>query len=181
MKKKTLGLVLILLIVATVSLSAASMGSIGLLNYGSLSAFESGNSDAYVPGIRGEFYFSDYLGVSADAIVLASDDAMENFLMMYVVDVVARLPLGFIEPYFGVGPAYLGLIAEGEALDEYTEGVGFNARAGLDVNILEWLSVGAEANFFVDDLEEFFANMDAYFSESGLRGSLIGVSAKFKF
>jgi hypothetical protein len=121
------------------------------------------------------------LGVSANAIVLASDDAMENFLMMYVVDVVARLPLGFIEPYFGVGPAYLGLIAEGEALDEYTEGVGFNARAGLDVNILEWLSVGAEANFFVDDLEEFFANMDAYFSESGLRGSLIGVSAKFKF
>jgi hypothetical protein len=181
MRKKALAMVLILLIATTMSLAAASTGSIGFVNYGFLDSFESGDSDAYAPGIRAEFFLSDYLGASADAIVLASDEAMENFMMMYIVSAVARLPFGFVEPFLSVGPAYLGLISENETVDGYTEGVGFNARTGVDFNILDTFSVGVEANFFVDDLEDFFANIEDYFSESALRGSLIGVSAKFKF
>jgi hypothetical protein len=49
------------------------------------------------------------------------------------------------------------------------------------VNILDWLSVGVEANFFVDDLEYFFNNIGDYFSEEGLENSLIGITAKLKF
>jgi hypothetical protein len=55
MKKKTLGLVLILLIVATVSLSAASMGSVGLVNYGTLEMFENSETSDFYTGLRGEY------------------------------------------------------------------------------------------------------------------------------
>jgi opacity protein-like surface antigen len=86
-----------------------------------------------------------------------------------------------LEPYAAVGPVYMGYITED---DTYTdeESFGFNVRGGVDLNILDWLSVGVEANYFVDDLEDFFDNTDYYFSEDGLKNSgLIGVTAKFKF
>ena len=184
MSKKALLVVLVLLVAMTASVYAASMGSIGLVNYASLSDLEEEDSSAYVPGVRGEFFLSDYLGVSADALVLASWEDYSgdtSYLMMYIINVVARLPLGLIEPYAGLGPLYLGYITEDET---YTDGdsFGFNVRGGVDFNILDWLSVGIEANYFVDDLEYFFDNTGYYFSEDGVRESaLIGVTAKFKF
>ncbi len=180
MRKRALVVVLVLLVAMTASVYAASTGSIGLLNYATLSAFEAGDEAAYVPGLRAEFFLSDYLGVSADALLLESWPDDEVYLMMYIVAAVARLPFGLIEPYFALGPAYLGVIADGETtLAE--DSFGFNTRAGVDFNIFDWLSVGVEANFFVDDLEYFFNNIDSYFSEEGLNNSIIGVSAKFKF
>ncbi len=101
------------------------------------------------------------------------------YLMMYVVDAVLRGPFGMIEPYIALGPAYLGVISDEDL--EVSDSFGFNIRAGLDVNVLKWLSVGAEFNFFVDDLKVFFENIGDYFSEKGLQSSLIGISAKIKF
>lgn len=182
MRKRALVVVLVLLVAMTASVYAASMGSIGLVNYASMGDLEAGNEDAYVPGLRAEFFLSDYLGVSGDAMLLAEgEDSYGDpfYLMMYMVDVVARLPFGLIEPYAALGPVYLGYIAE-EGSD-VSDSLGFNTRAGVDFNIFDWLSVGVEANFFVDDLEYFFNNLDTYFSEEGLNSSLIGVTAKFKF
>ena len=181
MRKKTLLVVLVLLVALTVSVSAASSGSIGFVNYATLDMFESGDSEGYLPGLRGEFFLSDYLGISADAILLASSEYSDSYWMWYVVGAVGRIPLGLLEPYAGVGFLYESIVIDGDELNE--EGsIGFNVRGGLDFNIFDWLSVGAEINYFVGDLEDFFDNTDYYFSEEGVRNSgIIGVSAKFKF
>lgn len=184
MRKKALLIVLVLMVAMTASVFAASTGSIGLVNYASWYEMENEDSDSYVPGIRAELFLSDYLGVSADALVLSEWEDINgdmSYLMMYIIDAVVRAPLGFLEPYAGLGPVYMGYITED---DSYTDedSFGFNVRGGLDVNLLDWLSVGVEANYFVEDLENFFNNTDYYFSEDGLKNSgLIGVTAKFKF
>ena len=180
MGKKVLLIVLVMLVAMTASVYAASLGGIGFVNYASMGDLEEGNDDAYVPGIRAELFLNDFLGVSVDAALLETSSDGESYLMLYMFNAVARLPFGFIEPYFAVGPSYFGVISDGES-ELADDSFGFNTRGGVDVNILDWLSVGIEANFFVDDLEEFFGNIGDYFSEEGLNNSLIGVTAKFKF
>lgn len=158
---------------------AASKGSIGFINYAQLESYKEGDTAAYVPGLRLEFFFNNYLGISGDAMLLGSWPDMDMYLMMYVLNGVLRAPFGMIEPYVALGPAYLGLIYDGDA--DVDDSFGFNVRAGLDVNVLKWLSVGAEFNFFVDNLKVFFENIGDYFSDKGLQSSLIGISAKIKF
>ncbi len=179
MKRKIVLILLILAILVPTTLVAASRGSIGFINYAQLESYKEGDTAAYVPGLRLEFFFNNYLGISGDAMLLGSwpDDNM--FLMMYVVDAVLRGPFGMIEPYIALGPAYLGVISDEDL--EVSDSFGFNIRAGLDVNVLKWLSVGAEFNFFVDDLKVFFEDIGDYFSDYGLQSSLIGISAKIKF
>ncbi|MDD3367028.1 MAG: hypothetical protein PHS67_07185 [Sphaerochaetaceae bacterium] len=180
MQKKTLVVILILTIMLSSVAFAASTGSIGLVNYAGLADLQEGNSDAYVPGLRGEFFLSDFLGISADALLLDSWPDSDVYLMMYMINGVLRDPLGLVEPYVALGPAYLGVISDGET-SLADDSFGFNVRGGVDFNILDWLSVGAEANFFVDDLENFFNNIGDYFTEEALNSSLIGITAKFKF
>lgn len=179
MKKKALVVFLVAVLLSSVAF-AASTGGIGFVNYAKLDDLQAGNSEAYVPGLRVEFFFSDYLGISADAMVLSAWPDSNVYLMMYMIDGVLRAPFGLIEPYVALGPVYLGVIADGNTtLAE--DSFGFNVRGGVDFNILDWLSVGAEANFFVDDLEDFFSDIGSYFTESALKSSLIGITAKFKF
>lgn len=183
MRKKALLVVLVMLIAMTASLYAVSMGSIGLVNYATWYNLENEVSEAYVPGIRGEFFLSDILGVSADALLLDSYETVYGTtnIMLYILDVVARIPLGLLEPYAGLGPMYVGVITD-DSTETEDDSIGFNVRGGLDVNLLDWLSVGAEANYFVDKIDDFFDNTDYYFSEQGLKESaLIGLTVKFKF
>ena len=150
MSKKALLVVLVLLVAMTASVYAASMGSIGLVNYASLSDLEAEDSSAYVPGIRAELFLSDFLGVSADALVLASWEDYygdTSYLMMYIIDVVARLPLGLIEPYAALGPVYLGYISEDETYTD-EDSFGFNLRGGVDLKNVELLCLGIEAKKF---------------------------------
>lgn len=180
MKKKLILIVLILAILVPTTLMAASRGSVGFVNYAQLESYAEADTAAYVPGLRLEFFFNNYLGVSGDAMLLLSNPDFDTYVMMYTLNAVLRGPFGMFEPYIALGPAYLGVIYQGEPIFE-ADSFGFNLRAGLDVNILKWLSVGAEFNFFVDDLQYFFENIGDYFSESGLKSSLIGISAKIKF
>ena len=181
MRKKILAVMVVVMVVGmSFSLFASGLGSIGLVNFASMGDLEAGNEDAYVPGISGELYLSDYLGFSVDAVLLESWPSADVYWMLYMFDAVAKLPFGLLEPYFALGPAYFGVISDGETTLA-DDSFGFNTRAGLDVNILDWLSVGVEANFFVDDLEYFFNNIGDYFSEEGLENSLIGITAKLKF
>ncbi|MDC7247795.1 MAG: hypothetical protein PQJ35_05595, partial [Sphaerochaetaceae bacterium] len=61
----------------------------------------------------------------------------------------------------------------------------YNVRAGLDFNIIDWLSLGIETNFLVDDVGEFFEVMADSTSEEIANliknYSLIGITAKVKF
>ena len=60
--------------------------------------------------------------------------------------------------------------------------VSMNVRGGLDVNLLESFSIGAEVNIFVDDLREFFGDIEYYTSEEYLQErSLVGITCKLKF
>jgi len=85
-----------------------------------------------------------------------------------------------IEPYVALGPAFVGVVSD--SYSETSDSFGFNVRGGVDVNILEWLSLGVEANYFVDDLKNLIDNPKDYFSVDGLKnGALIGVTIKYKF
>ena len=133
MKKKLILIVLILAILVPTTLMAASRGGVGLVNYALLESYVDSDTAAYVPGLRLEFFFNKYLGISGDAMLLASSPDDDIYIMMYVVDAVLRGPFGMIEPYIALGPAYLGWIVDGEA-DFLEDSLGFNVRAGLDVN-----------------------------------------------
>jgi hypothetical protein len=106
----------------------------------------------------------------------------EYTLMFYFINGIFRFPLGLVEPYVAAGPVYAQYLIDGEPYEEPTDSLGLNVRGGVDFNILDWLSVGVEANYFVDSFEEFFDDAEYYFSEDGLREKgLVGVTAKFKF
>ncbi len=180
MKKKALVIFLVLTVILSSAAFAASTGGIGFVNYASLGDLQENNSEAYIPGLRVELFLNDYLGISADAMILDSWPDSDVYLMMYMIDGVLRAPFGLIEPYVALGPVYLGVISDGDT-SLADDSFGFNVRGGVDFNILSWLSIGAEANFFVDDLGEFFNNIGDYFTETALDNSLIGITAKFKF
>ena len=184
-RKGVLVLVLLVAIFASSSLFAASTFSVGSVNYYSYFDLEAGNSENFIPGIRAEFFFSDYLGVSADAWVLPDSVPDYNYYeMMYIVDVVLRFPLGLIEPYIATGPAYFGIIW-GDYAETEEDAFAYNVRAGVDFNILDWLSLGIETNFIVDDVVAFFEAMADSTSEEIANAikyySKIGISAKVKF
>lgn len=185
MRKRALLVVLVLLVAMTGSVYAASLGSIGYVNYADWYSLENEISEAYIPGLRAEFFFSDILGISADALVVGyTEDTLlygDVYEMLYIISIAARAPLGLLEPYASIGPVYYGLITENDSATS-EESFGFIVRGGLDFNIFDWLSFGLEANYYVEDLEDFFNNSDYYFSEDALKErALIGVSAKFKF
>ncbi len=180
MKKRVFTIAMILLVIVSASAFAASSFGFGVVNYYADFFAEDNDYSSYIPGIRGEFFLSDFLGISADAMILYADDAFDNALLLYMVNAVGRIPLGLVEPYVAVGPTYLGAIINGEPFVDDSS-FGFNVRGGADFNILSWLSLGIEANFFVDDLGEFFENIGDYLTENALKNSLIGITAKIKF
>ncbi len=186
MKRKIM-LVLVLLLVLSASFALYAVPStfgIGSVNYYSYYDLEAGNYENFTPGLRGEFFISDFLGVSADAIVTYSIPEYEYYEMVYMIDVVLRAPLGLLEPYIATGPAYRGVIA-GDYSSPQEEAFAYNVRAGLDLNIIDWLSLGIETNFLVDDVAEFFEAMADSTSEEIANAiknySLIGITAKVKF
>ncbi len=177
MKTKRALVVAVLLVVLLGTVFAASRGGIGVVGYTNWANLTQENDqDAYKGGIRGEFFLNDYLGISADAMMLASDADSETYVMMYMFDAIGRLPLGMLEPYVALGPGYIGTIIEGEA-DMDSSSFGFNVRGGVDFNILKNLSLGIEANFFVEDLANVVDEIQAQISEN----TLIGITIKYKF
>jgi len=185
MNKRRVLVLLLLLVVVIGSVSAAKTGAISFVNYASWKDYSGGESANYVPGLRGEFFLNNNLGISADALLLGT---VENHLglgkplhfMLYMINGIFRFPFSIVEPYVALGPTYLGFIYDGDSGE--TETIGFNVRGGIDFKILDWLSIGAEANYFVDDLENFFKDIGSYFTSDALQNqALIGISAKFTF
>ncbi len=72
MKRKIVLILLILAILVPTTLVAASKGAIGFVNYAQLDSYKEGDTAAYVPGLRLEFFFNNYLGISGDAMLLGS-------------------------------------------------------------------------------------------------------------
>ncbi|MFA5514539.1 MAG: outer membrane beta-barrel protein [Sphaerochaetaceae bacterium] len=188
--KKRIVVALVLLLVLSFSLFAERVpnrGAVGYVNYAGWYDYENDITDTanYIPGLRLEGFLTKNWGVSADALLLYTEEDFDGsgkplYLMMFMVNGIFRVPLGIVEPYVAAGPIYLGAFTEGAS--EVSDSFGLNIRGGVDFNILKWLSVGIEANYFVDDFKELIDNADYYFSLDGLKqSSLIGVSLKFKF
>lgn len=180
MRKRVFLTLLILVIVSTSLLTAASKGAVGIVGYTNWNNLAGANDpEGYLGGIRAEFFLNDYLGISGDAMMLASDSNNEEFLMLYMLDAVGRIPLGFVEPYVALGPNFMGVLG-GD--DTSTVDFGFNTRLGVDFNILDHLSLGIETNFLVDKLEDFFDDFESYLSADGIKErGLIGITIKYKF
>jgi opacity protein-like surface antigen len=182
MRKKVLVVAFILLIALSASLYANSTFGIGAVGYYSYYDLEAENFENYIPGLRGDFFFSDFIGVSGDFIYLGPFFDVE--LATVVANVIFRLPLGMIEPYVATGPAYLMAFSD-EGYEVAESAFAYNVRGGVDFNIMDSLSVGAEVNFFVQDVEDFFNTLSNSSSEeiSDMikASSLIGITAKVKF
>ncbi len=185
MRKKTFVVIFILLIALSASLYAGSTFTLGLVNYYSYFDLEDQNFEAYVPGLRAEFFFADFIGVSGDFIYLGQDYFYpEISYATLLVDLVFRLPLGFIEPYIATGPAYSMAFTSDDAVVGESA-FAYNIRGGLDLNIMDWLSIGAEVNFIVDDVAEFIEEFSTLTSEQKVAAikyfSKIGIVVKAKF
>jgi hypothetical protein len=176
---------LLLLVVVIGSVSAAKNGAISFVNYASWNDYSGGESANYVPGLRAELFLNNNLGISADALLLYTWEDYDGLgkplhLMMYMINGIFRFPFSIVEPYVALGPTYLGVIYDGDSSEGDT--IGFNVRGGADFKILDWLSVGAEINYFVEDLGDFFKDIGSYFTADALQHqALIGFSAKFTF
>lgn len=181
MRRKSLLVVLVLLLALTFSVSAAATFDIGSVNYYSFAALEAQDFEAFIPGLRAQFFLGDYLGISGDFMYLGTlypyDDVYQALLS---VNAVLRLPLGLLEPYIATGPAYY-MIFDDAGDSEITDALAYNVRGGVDFNLLSWLSIGAELNFYVDDVVGFFQNIGNLTEEYIKAASLIGITAKIRF
>ncbi len=186
MNKKAIAILIALIaVVAAGNLSAANFLSIGSVNYYDYATLEEGDYDKELhQGIRIEYFLSDYLGISADSIVIRQNDWHQSREMVYTLDAVLRLPLTPLEPYIGVGPTYRGYMDDHDS-DVDSTPFAYNVRFGVDVVALSWLSLGIESNFFVSDVPDFFQTLSSSTSNEIAdyikNDSLIGLTAKIRF
>ena len=182
MRKKILVAMVVLMVVSSL-LVAADFGVGVVLNYPYMTAGQEGAEDNFIPGLRAEWYLADILGVSADLWYLGTATLGEDEISFGLgfLNVNARLTLGALEPYVALGPGFL-VAWDDENFETGESALTFNVRGGLDFNVLSNISVGAELSLLVQDLEAFFADPEAYFTEDYLnQNAFIGLSAKFKF
>jgi hypothetical protein len=181
MHKKSLLVVLVLLLACTFSVSAAALFDIGSVNYYSFADLEAEDYEAFIPGLRAQFFLSDFLGVSGDFMYLGTVYPYTDvYQALLSVNAVLRIPLGLLEPYVATGPAYY-MIFDEAGDSEISDSVAYNVRGGLDINLLSWLSIGAELNFYVDDVVAFFQNVGSLTEDYIKAASLIGITAKVRF
>ena len=183
-KKKVLMVCMLLVLTVSGSLFAANTFSVAGVGYYTYTDLSEGNYETFIPGVRAEFYLSDFLGVSGDAIFRPSADYEDVYYSTYIVDLVFRLPLGLIDAYVATGPAYSGIVI-GKTFDVDESAFAYNVRGGIDVNLSESFSIGAEADFLVEDVPTFIRGIadltNAQLIQVMETYSTIGISGKFKF
>lgn len=185
MRKKSI-IVLLILTAMGVSngLYAANTFGVSFIGYYDYADLSAGNYNAFLPGIRGEFYLNDYIGFSADAVIKKAANYDDVYYATYIADIVLRLPLGLMEPYVATGPAYQGVIVGTDpAIDDHA--FAYDVRGGIDFNVKDSFSIGAEVNFLVDDVRTFVEGFSALTSVQQKQliqqYGTIGITAKLKF
>lgn len=180
--KKKIALVLIVLMVATTVVSAASKVDLGIVGYYSFKELEEKKFEDVSPAVRLQWNILDWVGLSADMLYLGEIGNVH--FGTFIIDAVFRAPLGMFEPYIATGPAYLfGYTDDDFAVAD--NAFAYNLRGGLDFNITPHLAIGAELNFLVDDVKEFiedFSAMSAAQKGDYMKAhSLIGLAFKYRW
>ena len=132
------------------------------------------NFAGYIPTLRFQLNVLPWLGVSATGYVRGQE------FVSIVLEAVLRAPLGRIEPYIATGPGYLLALTDDISVSG-TSNLAYNFRAGFDINITEWFSIGPGVTLLIPDITVFFND----FSSLGIQylkdTCLIGIGAKLRF
>jgi len=184
MRKKVIVLFLVLAFAFVGALSAqdsesidktqSSVFDIGLIMNYSYADLQAQEFSAYVPSLRFQWNMLPWLGVSATGYARGQDYAA------LVVEAVLRVPLGRIEPYIATGPGILMAFSDDVAADGTTN-FAYNFRAGFDINITDWFSIGPGITLLIPDARHFFENIETLDIQYLKETSLIGIGAKLRF
>lgn len=182
MKKKLLVLFLMITVVFVGALSAqettdaeaASKFDIGVIMNYSYADLRDQNFKAFIPTLRFQLNVNPWLGFSATGYVRG-----QEFASVFG-EVVLRAPLGLIEPYIATGPGYLIALSDDPEVSGASN-FAYNFRAGFDINVNDWLSVGPGITLLVHDVNDFFSNISTVDMQYLKESSLIGFGAKIRF
>ena len=182
MGRKLVVLFLVLFAVSMGSLSAQeqlesntpSEFDVGIiLNY-SYADLRDQNFKEYIPTLRFQWNMLPWLGLSATGYVNGEEYAS------LVLEAVLRAPLGLIEPYVATGPGYLVALSEDVPVSG-TSNFAYNFRAGFDVNVTDWFSIGPGITLLIPDVVDFFQNISTVDMDYLKEFSLIGIGVKLRF
>lgn len=182
MHKKALVLILAVMVVFAGFLSAeelteeytASKFDIGVVMNYAYADLQEQDFKAYVPTLRFQLNVKPWLGFSVTGYSRGQE------YLSVVAEVVLRAPLGLIEPYVATGPGYLLALTDDSSVSG-TSNFAYNFRAGFDINITDWFSVGPGITLLIPDVNDFFSNISTLDQQYLKETCLIGIGAKFRF
>lgn len=182
MRRKLVVLVLVFMVIFASSLSAearagketSSKFDVGLIMNYSYADLRDQNYSKVVPTLRFQLNLLPWLGISATGYASGQE------FIAIIGEVVLRAPLGLIEPYIATGPGYL-FAYDNDSPESGTSNFAFNFRAGFDVNLTSWFSIGPGITLLVHEVNDFFTNISTLDMQYLKDSSLIGIGAKLRF
>lgn len=182
MGKRILVLIIVLMVVF-----AGSVGAKESLNKNTSSEFDIGvvmnysyadlrdqNFGEFIPTLRFQWNMLPWLGLSATGYARGQE------FVSVVVEAVLRVPMGMIEPYIASGPGYLLALTDNVG-ESGTSNFAYNFRAGFDINITNWFSLGPGVTLLIPDVNEFFDNISTLDIQYLKDTVLIGIGGKLRF
>jgi hypothetical protein len=182
MSRRIIVLILVLMVVFAGNLSAqertekntASEFDIGVVMNYSYADLRDLNLAGYIPTLRFQLNVLPWLGFSATGYARGQE------FVSVVVEAVLRAPLGRIEPYIATGPGYLLALTDDIEVSG-TSHFAYNFRAGFDINITDWFSLGPGVTLLIPDVTVFFDDFSSLGIQYLKETILIGFGGKLRF
>jgi hypothetical protein len=157
-RKQMLVLLIVLLVIGgVVGAAIPSMFEASLISSYTIEDLADTDFAAYSPGVRLGFYVNEWFGLSGEALLVSPfAESTDTYRFILSTDLVFRWPLGFVEPYLGIGPSYDVRITSGDI--DFMREILYSARLGFDFNITPVLALGVEAQHIIPDLPGLLAS-----------------------
>lgn len=154
-------LVVLLVVGGVVGAAVPSIFEAGLVSSYTIEALADTEFATYSPAVRLGFYVNEWFGISGEALLVSPfSESSDTYRFLLSTDLVFRWPLGFFEPYLGIGPTYDVQITSGDF--SFMEKILYSARVGFDFNITPVLALGVEANHIIPDLPNLLASPENF-------------------
>ena len=179
MRMKQMLVMLVVLLVVVGGVVGAAVPSIfeaGLVSSYSLESLTDSDFATYSPAVRLGFYVNEWFGISGETLLVSPfSENSDTYRFLLSTDLVLRWPLGFFEPYLGIGPTYDLRITSGDF--DFIQKILYSVRIGFDFNITPVLALGVEANHIVPDLPALLASPENF---DAMANTHIGLVVKAK-